>query len=134
MRTFSNTRAPRDSCRSRTAGLGAMPRRVVVDLSPEAVDQVATRVAQLLSEQRAPALLTAGELARHLRVERAWVYKHRELLGGQRIGDGPKAPWRFERERAVAALVRHRGQRVGVGGVSDGAELEAQQPTQEVAR
>ncbi|MGH2904484.1 MAG: hypothetical protein ACRDK7_13010 [Solirubrobacteraceae bacterium] len=104
MRTIGTPRGTRDSCLWRTRGRHAVPRRVAVELSPRAVEEVAGRVAQLLDGQRAPELLTAGELARYLRVERAWVYKHRRLLGGQRIGGGPKAPWRFERERAVHAL------------------------------
>jgi len=112
MRTLATppARAPRDSCPQRTRGLGAMTRRVSVDLTPQAVEQVAQRVAQLLRQtpQRTPELLSAGELARHLRVERPWIYKHRHLLGGQRIGDGPKAPWRFDLETATQALGHHR--------------------------
>ncbi len=84
----------------------ARARGVAVDLTPQAVDRVAARLAQLLSERerRSPELLSAGELARRLRVERPWVYRHREALGGMRIGAGPKAPWRFEYEKAVEAL------------------------------
>ncbi len=87
-------------------GLGVMPHRVAVELTPEAVEQVATRVAALLRDQPGgrTELLSAGELAHRLRVERPWVYRHRELLGGMRIGNGPKAPWRFEYEVAVEAL------------------------------
>jgi hypothetical protein len=85
-----------------------MTRRVAVDLTPQAVEQVAQRVAQLLGDRarRQPELITAGELARRLRVERPWIYKHRHLLGGQRIGDGPKAPWRFDLDTATRALGR----------------------------
>jgi hypothetical protein len=107
MRTLAQRRAPRDPCRLGARGLGAMPRRVEVGLTVEAVDLVARRVVELLGEQRKPGLLTAGELARELRVERAWVYKHRELLGGERVGVGPKAPWRFELDTAKQALRRH---------------------------
>ena len=103
MRTPTTIRAPRDTCparpprrlvTTRPRGLAATPRRIAVDLTPQAVEQVAQRVAQLLGDraQRQPDLITAGELARRLRVERPWIYKHRHLLGGQRIGDGPKAP------------------------------------------
>jgi hypothetical protein len=87
-----------------------MTRRVAVDLTPGAVEQVAQRVTQLLQHNKLPGqpeLLTAGELARRLRVQRPWIYKHRHLLGGQRIGDGPKAPWRFDPETAKQALERH---------------------------
>ena len=101
------TRTPRDHCAARQRGLGAMTRRVAVDLTPQAVEQVAQRVAQLLQQREArPELITAGELARQLRVQRPWVYKHRHLLGGQRIGDGPKAQWRFDLEMATQALGR----------------------------
>jgi hypothetical protein len=89
-----------------------MARRVaVVDLTPLAVERVAQRVVQLLQDhgpQAQPELITAGELALHLGVARPWIYKHRHLLGGQRIGDGPKAPWRFDLDTAKQALERHR--------------------------
>jgi hypothetical protein len=112
MRTLAQTRAPRDSCRPRGPGLGATPRRVVVDLSPEAVDQIARSVAQLLGEpQRKPDRLTAGELARELRVERSWIYRHPRLLGGERINTGPKAPWRFKLDTAEEALRLHQAAR-----------------------
>jgi hypothetical protein len=95
----------------RRRDLGAMARRVEVDLSPRAVEAVAQRVAQLIRAhevQRQPELLTAGELARELRVERSWVYKHAHLLGGERIGDGPKAQWRFDLTMAKRGLARQR--------------------------
>lgn len=93
----------------RRRGLGAMARRVAVDLTPQAVEQIANRVAyRLRGEQHSePQLISAGELARYLGVQRPWIYKHRHLLGGQRIGDGPKAPWRFDRKVALQALERH---------------------------
>jgi len=105
--------AGRERCSQRRRGLGAA-RSVAVDLTPEAVQQVASQVVQLLQAQkpeRQPKLLSAGELARRLRVERPWVYRHRHLLGGMRIGAGPKAPWRFDYEKAVKALRRHQGAR-----------------------
>lgn len=99
----------RRSCAVRTRGLAVAARPVAVDLSPQAVEQVAARVAQLLrGRQGATQLLTAGELARELRVERPWVYRHRDLLGGLRIGSGPKAQWRFERRKAIEALQRQK--------------------------
>ena len=87
-----------------------MSRQVTVDLTPQAIEQIAQRVTQLLqhhSPQGQPELITAGELARRLRVQRPWIYKHRRLLGGQRIGNGPKAPWRFDPLTATQALERH---------------------------
>ena len=87
-----------------------MARRVAVDLTPQAVEQVASRVAQLLGHQQQrdeQRLISAGELALYLGVTRPWIYKHRHLLGGRRIGEGPKAPWRFDRHTALKALERH---------------------------
>lgn len=99
--------AARERCSSPQRGRGAVARRVAVDLSPQAVERIAAQVVQLLRESEAqgePDLLSAGELARRLRVERPWVYRNRALLGGLRIGAGPKAPWRFEYAAAVEAL------------------------------
>jgi hypothetical protein len=130
-------RLPRDDCPSRRPGLrsrargaqfdrmprrrdlGAMPRRVEVDLTADAVEQIANRVVSLLREEPplpGPRPLTAGELAYYLGVDRAWIYRHRHMLGGERIGDGPKAPWRFDLETAKAALARHRAARIGESG------------------
>lgn len=108
------TRAARERCSPRR-GPGARARGVAVDLTPQAVDQVAVRVAALLrgrGTEHAPELISAGELARRLRVERPWVYRHRALLGGLRIGLGPKAPWRFDYGTAVEALRRQQNGRV----------------------
>lgn len=104
---------------SRRRGLGAMARRVAVDLTPQAVEQVAGRVAQLLGYQqhREPQLISAGELALYLGVTRPWIYKHRHLLGGRRIGEGPKAPWRFDRHTALQALERHQAAHRANGGL-----------------
>ncbi len=107
--TTTPARASRDSCPARQRGRAAMLRRVEVDLTPQAIEQVAQRVTQLLQHNKQPGegeLITASELARRLRVQRPWVYKNRHLLGGQRIGDGPKAPWRFDLDTATQALGR----------------------------
>jgi hypothetical protein len=88
---------------------------VEVELSPRAVELVAQRVAQLLRErprQLEPRPLTAGQLAHYLGVDRPWIYKHRHMLGGERIGAGPKAQWRFDLDRAKAALAQHRAARI----------------------
>ena len=123
--SVTSTRTPRDHCAARQRGLGATARRVSVDLTPQAVEQVAQRVTQLLCQtpQRTPELLSAGELARHLRVERPWVYKHRHLLGGQRIGGGPKAPWRFDLETAKAVLGRAHEAPVSAPGAAEDRPL-----------
>jgi hypothetical protein len=91
---------------------------VEIDLSPQAVEQIADQVAKRLqgrTQDRQPELLSAGELAHRLRVERPWVYRHRHLLGGMRIGAGPKAPWRFDYKTALAALRRHQATQRSTG-------------------
>ena len=108
-------RAIRDDCPARPARC-ATPRRIAVDLTPQAVEQVASRVAQLLAHQqqqqtREEDPISAGELALRLGVTRPWIYKHRHLLGGHRIGQGPKAQWRFDRQAAMQALQRHQATR-----------------------
>lgn len=114
MRRLARTRrAPgARGCASMPRGLPVAPRRVEVDLSPKAMERIAAKVAQLLAESEhhgAPKLISAGELALRLGVERPWVYRHRHLLGGIRMGAGPKAPWRFEYGKAVAALQNCQG-------------------------
>ena len=101
-------------------GLAAKPRRIAVDLTSQAVEQVAGRVVQLLHGQQQreeQQLISAGELALYLGVARPWIYKHRHLLGGQRIGQGPKAPWRFDRQTALQALEHHHAARREDGGL-----------------
>lgn len=81
---------------------------IALELTDNAVERIANRVAQLLrTEVAEPRPLTAGQLARHLGVDRAWIYKHRHMLGGARLGDGPKAPWRFDLQTAKATLAHH---------------------------
>ena len=91
--------APRQAAHERCSvprrGRGAVAPRVAVDLTPQAVERVAARVATLLQGHGAgqePELISAGELARRLRVERPWVYRNRELLGGLRIGSRAEGP------------------------------------------
>jgi hypothetical protein len=49
-----------------------------------------------------PGVLTAGEAAELLRVQRAWVYAHAHELGGWRLL-GKSGPWRFARDRLLQA-------------------------------
>jgi hypothetical protein len=113
------SRAPRDLHTTRRRGLAVSQPQVTVELTGQAVERIAARVVQLLGErgsQEELELICAGELARRLRVERPWVYRHRALLGGLRIGTGPKAPWRFEYRVAVEALRRQEAQPHGKDG------------------
>jgi hypothetical protein len=112
----TSTARPRRPARQR--GLGAIARHVAVDLTPQAVEQVANRVALLLQRQQhvqeqaqtreSTGMLTVTELARHLNLNRAWVYEHADELGAIRISDGPKARLRFDLQTAKNALTRHR--------------------------
>jgi hypothetical protein len=55
--------------------------------------------------RKAPAeLVDAATLAELLGVSRDYVYDHKEHLGGVKLGDGPRARWRFDVERARAAM------------------------------
>ena len=98
-----------------------MARHVAVDLTPQAVEQVANRVAALLQRQqhnqqqaqtREPTgMLTVSELAQHLHLHRAWVYEHADELGAIRVGNGPKARIRFDLHTAKGALQRQQAGR-----------------------
>ena len=95
-----------------------MARRVAVDLTPQAVEQVASRVAQMLQRQQQQSaeipgakeqqgFLNVAQLARHLGLNPAWIYEHADELGAIRIGDGPKARIRFDLYTATQALRQH---------------------------
>ena len=98
----------------RRRGLGGMARQVAVDLTPQAVEQVAARVAALLQRQQQnqehgetsepTGMLTVSQLAQHLHLHPAWVYEHADELGAIRIGQGPKARIRFDLYTAKEAL------------------------------
>jgi hypothetical protein len=124
--TTAPTRALRDSCPTRRRGLGAMARQVAVDLTPQAVEQVAARVAALLQRQQQSAetlgtkeqqgFLNVAQLARHLGLNPAWVYEHADELGAIRIGDGPKARIRFDLHTAKEALRQNQASRTPAPG------------------
>ena len=64
------------------------------------IEAIAQRVADLLTGySHGPKLVTVAEVAEWLGVSRDYVYEHAEDLGGFRLGDGPKAPLRFDRDR-----------------------------------
>jgi hypothetical protein len=93
---------------------------VLVGLTPQAIEQVAGRVAQLLQQNQSKApepvsdtptgLLTVKQLAQHLGLTRTWVYEHAGKLGAFRLSDGPKARMRFDLDTAMAGLAQHRQQ------------------------
>jgi hypothetical protein len=103
---------------TRPRGLAAA-RHIAVELTPQTVEQIASRVAQLLRHQPppapanpppTPAWMTAKELAHHLKLNPAWVYEHAQELGAIRTGTGPKARIRFDLHTATEALKEHRRQ------------------------
>jgi hypothetical protein len=115
----TDTNAPPGS--PRPSGRWARARRAAADLTPQAIEQVAQRVAQLLRhEPPSPAgaqddthtararLLTADQLARHLGLNRAWVYEHAAELGAIQLGDGPRPRLRFDAQLAAQALQARR--------------------------
>jgi hypothetical protein len=108
------TRPARDLCPPRRRGLGAMARQGAVDLTPQAVEQVASRVVQLLhrAQQNQPqaqtgepvGMVTVAQFAAYYKLNPAWVYEHADELGAIRIGSGPKARIRIDFQIAKAAL------------------------------
>jgi hypothetical protein len=103
---------------ARRRGLAAA-QRIAVELTPQAVEQIASRVAQLLRHHQPPAdaspasepgWMTAKELAAHLKLNPAWVYEHADELGAIRTGTGPKARIRFDLHTATQALKQHQRQ------------------------
>ena len=80
---------------------------VTLTLTAEQVDQIAERVAELLSANAAPAqtagLVDAATVAAALGCSRDWVYSRAAELGGVKIGDGDRPRWRFDLEQARTA-------------------------------
>lgn len=99
---------------TRRHGLAAA-RRIAVELTPQTVEQIASRVAQLLHHQPPtqtspaanPGWMTVKELAQHLKLNPAWVYEHATELGAIRTGTGPKARIRFDLHTVTQALKDH---------------------------
>ena len=89
-------------------------RQWLVKLDREDIEAIAASVVELLERRGGgqPAheegLATAAELAALLGVHKSWVYAHQELLGGVRLGSGPKARLRFDAARAKWALQHER--------------------------
>jgi hypothetical protein len=65
------------------------------------VEAIASRLAEMLgmrgqSEPKPDEALSVKEVAQRLGVRPQYVYANAERLGGYRLGDGPKARWRFD--------------------------------------
>jgi hypothetical protein len=72
-------------------------------LSPESIEALAARLAELLGGTSGPAsgedegrMLSAAEVSRHWGVSRRWVYDHAEALGAVRLGAGTRPRLRFD--------------------------------------
>lgn len=76
-------------------------------LHPDDIEAIARRVAELVDDRQpspAGALVDVKALATRLNVSTAFVYEHAVELGGVKLSHSPKAPWRFDLERATAAM------------------------------
>ncbi len=101
----------------RSTGHLARARRVAEELTPDAIEQIAQRVAQLLRHEpeslddgprKPPELIDAEELARRFGLTREWVYENAALLGAIPLSDGPRPRLRFDPEVAAQALRNRR--------------------------
>src|SRR3954466_2074253 len=81
-------------------------RESAVRLDADDIEAVAARVVALLRDgtEGDRHYVDAATLARILGVRRGWVYSRARELGGVRLGDGPRAPLRFDIERVRVAL------------------------------
>jgi hypothetical protein len=82
---------------------------VTVELSEAQLERLADLIAERLrpdvpGERRGGALVDAAAVAEALGVSRQTIYSHAAELGGERVGTGPRARWRFDLEAARAAM------------------------------
>jgi hypothetical protein len=78
----------------------------LLKLTPDAIEQIARRVVDLLREDDRPdagRYVDAATLAAELGVERDWVYAHADELGALRLG-GPNGRLRFDLPAVVEQL------------------------------
>ena len=71
------------------------------------VDALADRIAAKWSggaHDGSPEVVGAAALAKRIGASAQWVRDHAEELGGWRLGNGPKAPYRFDVDRAERSL------------------------------
>ena len=73
-------------------------------LTPQDVEAIARRVAELVTPRGDVGWATADELARRLAVRPGWIYRHAGELGGIKLGSAPNAPWRFDVEQALRSF------------------------------
>ena len=120
----------------RPTGRLARARRAMQEMSPEAIEQIAQRVAQLLRHEpesiddgpsKSPELIDAEELAKRSGLTRAWVYENAGKLGAIPLSDGPRPRLRFDPE-TVASVLKSRQRRNEPAPVSDSPQ-QRQRPT-----
>jgi hypothetical protein len=77
-----------------------------VKLDQDDIEAIARRVAELVrpDPERPARYLTVGQLAEQFGVSTEWVYEHKAELGAIRLGDGPKARLRFDREHVTEII------------------------------
>lgn len=83
-----------------------MTSHVEFTLRPDDIEAIARRVAELLqhgSSVPAGELLDSKAAATLLGVSCEYVRAHAAELGGRKLTASPKAPWRFDASRLVAA-------------------------------
>jgi hypothetical protein len=111
----------------RPTGHFARARRAAQEITPDAIEQIAQRVAQLLRHEphslddgpgKSPELIDAEELARRFGLTRAWVYENAGKLGAIPLSDGPRPRLRFDPE-TVASVLKSRQRRNEPVPVSD---------------
>jgi hypothetical protein len=85
----------------------------LVRFHPDDIERLADRLAERLAPRIAdelrgrlvaPELVDATEAARMLGLSRGAVYRKARQLGGMQVGNNPNAPWRFDRDRLLAAM------------------------------
>ncbi len=95
----------------------ARARRAAQEITPDAIEQIAQRVAQLLRHEpgsiddgpgKPPELMDAEQLAKRFGLTREWVYENAALLGAIPLSDGPRPRLRFDPEVAAQALKTRR--------------------------
>jgi hypothetical protein len=86
------------------------PQSEELHLSPESVEALARRLAELLTpssqrpERPRNRLISAEEVSRWWGVGRRWVYDHADELGARRLGSGQRPRLRFDPEEVAERL------------------------------
>lgn len=82
-------------------------RAVRIDLAGIAIDLTDDQVADLRRQLSVPdpgeGMVDAAALAKRLGVSREHVYAHAKEFGGVKLGNGPRARWRFDPARLEQA-------------------------------